>query len=97
MGMRAEHDVLWEAGTAAVGSLQALVAHAEDDWDQLDPDMPGTRLDSIHMLADKAIPLDDGQRQEVIHMLVEPQHRFLSQACAWVRLCLLDEPSADCQ
>ena len=98
MSMHAQNDVVWQAGTAAVGSLQALAAHADDDWDQLDPDMPRTRLNSIQNLADKAIPtLEGGQQQEVIHMLVEPQRRFLSQACAWVRLCLLDEHLADCQ
>ena len=80
-------DVVGEAGAIAAQSLQALAAHAEGDWAQLDPGMPGTQLRRIQTLAERDTPAADSSlQQEAVHMIVEPQRRFLSQACARVTL-----------
>ncbi|KAK9822424.1 hypothetical protein WJX74_006006 [Apatococcus lobatus] len=73
-----------EAAAVAAESLQALAAHAEGNWDQLDRDMPGTQLHRIWKLAGQPVPLLDSMpQQESIQMLVEPRRRFLTLACAW--------------
>lgn len=81
----ADKYAVGRAGAIAAQSLQALAAHAEGNWAQLDPDEPGTQLQCIQTLAEKDIPEATSSLQpEAIHMIAEPQRRFLSQACARV-------------